>query len=87
MLICLQNFLNDSDVKFMPASEIIFLGSPYFAYIILVHLNQVVHCKVAHLLQNREHVTVVYSAQKFFIVNHEDVTTDHFPWSAWYFIR
>ena len=78
------NCLNDSDVKFIPVSEIILLASPSFANTIFY---QVIHCQTVSLLYNRKLAVVMYNAQKWFIFNKKKYTsTNHLPWLAWYFI-
>ena len=86
MFIGLQNCLNVSDVNVVPASEMIFLGV-HIQQISLMPFYQVICCKTAHLLHNRELAIVVYNAQMYIISNHENVSTDHCQWSVWYFKR
>ena len=82
MLICLQNCLNIFDLKVVPASEIIFIGNPYSANIILVMCTRSSAVR-AHILHNRELAVVGYNAQNHFIINHENVSSDHPSCSGW----
>ena len=85
MLICLQNCLNFSNVKFVPTSEMIFLGSPCYANILAVCTKS----STARLptLNHGECALVIYNVQKHFVINHEHVSTNQLLWSACYFIR
>ena len=68
MFICLQNFLNMSDVKFMPASEIIFLGSLNSVNTILATFSSSSAGRLS-ASYNWKCAVVIINGQKCFIVS------------------
>ena len=72
----LQNSLNVSDVKCVPASEIIFLGSPNSANIILAGCTRTSANRPA-IFGNWEFTVIIYNTKKIFIINNEYVSTNY----------
>ena len=73
----LQNSLKASDVKFVPASETIFHGSPTWQ-MLFGCVNQVICWQACNLLYNWELAVVIYNTQKVYI-NHKYSSTNHLP--------
>ena len=82
---CLQNCLNISDIKFMPASEITFLGGPNSANTIFAALTRSWAARLLPFFTTGKFAVVIYNVQKSFIFNKKDISTNHLPQFAWHF--
>ena len=68
MFICLQNCLNISYGKFIPTSELSFLGSQNLANIFLADLTRSSTLRLSAFYY-KEVAVVIYNTQMFLIVN------------------
>ena len=74
-------------MRFLPASEIILLGSPNSVNTILAALTRSSAVTLLAFFYNRKLAVVIYTAQKcFFFFNKKDHSAIHLPRLAWNFI-
>ena len=86
MFILLQKAMNVSAMKFVPASDTVFFGSPYYVKMSLAVCTG--DLLISCLLSSVSGICCGnYNTQKSFTINQENVCTNHFPWPAWYFIK
>ena len=72
--------------KICTLSGRIFFGSPYSAKISLTIFTRLSADRLFPFFVIGRFAVVIYNTQKSFTINHDNVCTNHFQWSAWYFI-
>ena len=80
-----QNCLNISDVKFMPASDTILLGSPNSANTILAAFTRSSAARLSAIFYNRNLLVNLQYKEVLFLTK-EYISANHLSRSAWYFI-